>query len=274
MTRPSMGLRRALVAGAASGIGRAAALRLRASGVHVSAIDIRDPGDAADQWFPMDIGQPEAILPAFEAPIQALVNAAGLPPRPGAEAEILRVNFFGPRRLTQHALDSLDTGASIVNMASRAGAKWRENIAQVRRLLACPGGASAAEFVQAERIDPVRAYDLSKEAVIAWTKVSTGPLIERSMRMNCVSPAAVDTPILPEFVSALGERATRGMALTRRSGTAEEIAEVIHFLCQPASSWIKGCNIEADGGLTAQLEAEDLIGAGGEISPFAGGAPR
>lgn len=252
-------MRRAVVTGGASGIGSAASQRLRAEGWHVTVLDRADPGSNADAWLPFDLDAGSA-RPEFDGPFDALVNAAGLPPRPGTEAKVLRVNFLALRRLTLDLLPSLSEGASIVNVASKAGAKWRENIEQVRRLAAQPSDARLDEFVASEKIGEVRSYDLSKEAVIAWTKAMTAPLIDRSLRMNCVSPAAVDTPILGDFTRAFGERATRGIAMTRRSGTAAEVGDIIAFLASPSSRWIRGCNIETDGGLAAMLETAAVIG--------------
>jgi NAD(P)-dependent dehydrogenase (short-subunit alcohol dehydrogenase family) len=68
----------------------------------------------------------------------------------------------------------------------------------------------------------------------------------------------VDTPILGDFMTAFGDRATRGVAMTGRAGTADEIAHVIRFLASPEASWVNGCNIDCDGGLTAELELEKV----------------
>ena len=251
--------RHAVVTGAASGIGAAAAQALRRDGFKITAIDLNDPGDVADRFHQIDLDALSEPLPALDRPVDALVNAAGLPPRPGTEAKVLRVNFFALRRLTLHVLPLMPPGGSIVHMASKAGARWRENIAQVHRLMNQPDSATLEDFVLAENIDPVRSYDLSKEAVVSWTKSMTATLIDRGLRMNCVSPAATRTPILEDFEQAFGQRASRGVRMTRRPGTPKEIAEVIAFLASPASEWVRGCNIEADGGLTAMLETEQLI---------------
>jgi NAD(P)-dependent dehydrogenase (short-subunit alcohol dehydrogenase family) len=64
--------------------------------------------------------------------------------------------------------------------------------------------------------------------------------------------------ILEDFMAASGERASTGVEITGRAGQPAEIAEVIRFLASPAVSWVTGCNIECDGGLTAQLEFSAL----------------
>ena len=115
-----------------------------------------------------------------------------------------------------------------------------------------------ADFVAMEGIDPVRAYDLSKEAVIYWTKSNTARLLAMGLRANTVSPAAIATRILPDFEAAFGDRAARGIALSGRAGTPDEVAEAVAFLASPASVWVRGVNLEVDGGLAAQLEIAAL----------------
>ena len=109
-----------------------------------------------------------------------------------------------------------------------------------------------------EGIDPVRAYDLSKEAVIYWTKSNTARLLAMGLRANTVSPATIATRILPDFEVAFGDRAARGIALSGRAGTPDEVAEAVAFLASPASAWVRGVNLEVDGGLASQLEIAAL----------------
>ncbi|MCR9157151.1 MAG: SDR family oxidoreductase [Rhodobacteraceae bacterium] len=251
--------RHIVLTGGASGIGAAALALFKADGDRVTVIDRNDPGPKADRWIKADLSD-LASLAALDsiAQIDVLVNAAGLPPRLGLEWTILRVNTQTLIALTEHLLPHLNPGGAIVNMASKAGGKWRENLGQVQRFLALDGTHDLDDFIKAEAIDPVRAYDLSKEAVIVWGLSNIARFRDLGLRINSVSPAAVDTPILEDFMTAFGERASRGVDLTGRAGRPEEIAHVIRFLASPEASWITGCNIECDGGLTAQLEYSAL----------------
>lgn len=254
--------RHIVLTGGASGIGAAALALFKADGDRVTVIDRNDPGPAADRWINADLSDLASIA-ALESlsRIDVLVNAAGLPPRPGLEWTILRVNTQALIALTEHLLPHLTPGGAIVNMASKAGGKWRENLAQVQRFLALDASHDLDAFLKEEAIDPVRAYDLSKEAVIVWGLSNIERFRDLGLRINSVSPAAVDTPILEDFMTAFGARATRGVDLTGRAGRPDEIAQVIRFLASPEASWVTGCNIECDGGLTAQLEYTALTAA-------------
>lgn len=252
--------RHVVVTGGASGIGAAAVSLFREEGARVTVIDRSDPGASADAWIPLDLSNLGSISNlSLDGPIDALVNAAGLPPRPRQEAAILTVNTFALIALTTHLLDHFVAGGSVVNMASKAGGKWRDNLAQVMRLLSLDPASDISRFIADENIDPVRAYDLSKEAVIVWGMSSVSGFRDRGLRINSVSPAAVATPILEDFMTAFGDRATRGVEIAGRAGQPKEIAEVIRFLASPAASWVTGCNLDCDGGLTAQLEIERLL---------------
>ncbi|MEX0281832.1 MAG: SDR family oxidoreductase, partial [Arenibacterium sp.] len=99
--------------------------------------------------------------------------------------------------------------------------------------------------------DPVRAYDLSKEAVILWTMASSEAYLNRNQRINSISPGAVDTGILQDFETAFGQRMTQNVARAGRTGTPEEIAQLAAFLLSPQSSWIKGIDVSIDGGMSA-----------------------
>lgn len=244
---------RVLMTGVANGIGAACMARLRADGAEVIGLDV-EPGE----WRTLDLSDLDAVR-AFrvEGQFDALVHTAGLPPRDGWQARILKVNFLGLRLLTEQMLPQLVQGGSIVSVASKAVSKWRENLDQVQRFLALDEAGLEA-FVQAEQMDPVQAYDLSKESLLVWTRQQVPRLNRLGLRANCVSPAAINTRILGEFVEAFGDRAHKAMELSGRNGEPSEVANAVAFLCRPEASWVRGINFVVDGGLDARLDCMKL----------------
>lgn len=251
---------RAAITGAATGIGATTAEKLRLRGYEVVAFDIAEPANV-DQWIRVDMSQPDSINAAtaqVSGCFDCLINNAGLPPRPGLEQSILSVNFLGLVRITNSLIPMLNEGGAIVNTASRAGAAWRENIEQVKALFALTDPAELGDFVETHTIDHVRAYNLSKEAVIAWGFAQTERLIALNLRMNSVSPAAVSTAILEDFKTAFGEKIARNIARVGRPGLPDEVADVIVFLASRESHWLKGNDLTIDGGMSALAVADQL----------------
>lgn len=247
------------ITGAANGIGAALAKRLMEDGYRIVSLDI-DEAEHCDRFIKLDLTEPGSILGAADAinvPLNGLVNSAGLPPREGLTESILAVNFTGTRAFTRAIESKLAPNASILHLASRAGARWRDSIPQIKRLSA-QSLDTLDTFIKAEEIDATRAYNLSKEAVILWTMASAERLISAGHRVNCISPAAVDTRIIGDFATAFGPMMEKNLARTGRPGTPEEIAELAAFLLSPASSWIKGADIPIDGGTGAFSLSEAL----------------
>ena len=255
---------RVALTGAATGIGAEVARKLTAVGHEVTAFDINEPSVPVKRWVKVDLSDPGSIADSVnqvDGPFDALINNAGLPPRPGMAELVLRVNYFGLMDFTNRMLEKLAKGASVVNTASRAGAFWRDNIEQVKALRALNADDLPA-FIADQGIDATRAYNLSKEAVIVATIAMTESMIARGIRMNSVSPAAVSTGILDDFVAAFGERVAQNIERSGRAGLPEEVADLIMFLASPDSHWIKGQDIVIDGGMGA-MAMTDMMGLKG-----------
>ncbi len=259
---PSETTRTIAVTGVAGGIGAELAALLKSRGHRVIGFDLRDTSQNIDGFVPLDLADMTSVraaAAAVEEPLDGLCNNAGLPPRDGLEAMLLQVNFLGTRAFTDLLRPKISGGGSIVNVASRAGAQWRQNLDQVLRLGALSDAAQLPEFITREGIDPTRAYNLSKEAVIAWTAALTEEMIGRDIRINSISPGAVTTGILDDFARAFGDKMVRNVERAGRPGTPREVAEVAAFLLSPESGWIKGVDIAIDGGMGG-FNMSDMLG--------------
>jgi len=241
----------ALVTGGASGIGQATARRLARDGARVAVLD-RD-GDGvravADELggpaFEVDVRDGDAVRAAVAATVELLggltilVNNAGVGDlRPMHTVDerlwhrLLDVNLTG----TYHAMAAavpvmLEAGrGAIVNNASVSGMSPTRNEA---------------------------AYSAAKAGVIALTAsgaLEYGPTI----RVNCVAPGFIRTPLTaiwdqyPEAFAPIEEAIP-----LRRIGEAEEVADVIAFLCSDAAAYVTGHTLVVDGGLSLPQAGTD-----------------
>jgi NAD(P)-dependent dehydrogenase (short-subunit alcohol dehydrogenase family) len=99
------------------------------------------------------------------------------------------------------------------------------------------------------------AYDASKGALIAMTRSLALELAPVGIRVNCVCPAGVDTPLMRSWAATLADadavlQQQSEMHLLKRLATAEEIAAAILFLASPAASFITGVALPVEGGAT------------------------
>jgi len=249
-----------VVTGVASGIGAETAKEIKAQGATVIGVDINEPKVNVDQYIKADLSDPASIEAAVEAipsGIDALCNIAGLPPT-SERALVLKVNFLGLRHFTELMIDKLNENASIVNMASLAGVGWPEASDQVKALIALRDFNVVEALCEEQDVaqEGGRSYFYSKETLIVWTMMNRWTWRDRGIRVNCISPGPVETPILPDFLETLGERAEEDMRVMDRPGRPEDIAPVMAFMCSDGSNWIRGANIPCDGGMNQHVLCE------------------
>jgi 3-oxoacyl-[acyl-carrier protein] reductase len=227
--------RTALVTGGAKGIGRAIAARLLASGarVHIwDAMPARIDGAGADV---VDIRDPDQITAALARPDgvgtpDILVNDAGYLGKTQGFAQhspedwqrIVAVNLVGTMQVTQAVVPLMRQigGGRIINLGSLAG---KEGLAQLAAYSAASGG------------------------VIAFTKALSRELVGDNILVNCVAPGPIDT----DMIHDLGEEAVRRMiddSPMKRLGTAEEVAQLVAWLCSEASRFNTGAVFDMSGG--------------------------
>lgn len=244
-----------VITGVSSGIGAELARLARFAGATVIGVDRNEPQLTLDGFFKADLGDPRSIdtlLEQLPGSVHGLCNVAGVPGTAPAEL-VGRVNYLGLRHLSQGLLGRMPAGSSIVNVASVLGAEWPLRLEQHKALAATGDFAAGQHWLEANSIDQKTCYQYFKEALIVWTfQQSQRWFRDHGVRLNCVAPGPVFTPILGDFVSMLGEeRVARDASRMVRPALADEVAAVIAFLCSDASRWVNGVNLPVDGGLAA-----------------------
>jgi NAD(P)-dependent dehydrogenase (short-subunit alcohol dehydrogenase family) len=245
-----------VVTGCASGIGQEVARLAKKHGARVLGVDLAMTQDHVDEHYRADLTDPYAIqdlVRLLPRGIDGLVNSAGLPPTHPA-AKVLKANLIGLKRLTLDLMPKMNEGASVVNLASLAGIGWPNQVSSILEADALDFDNVQAFVANHDAGDPGgRSYFFSKEALIAWTMRNRWTWRERNIRMNCVSPGPVATPILQDFLDTLGARAEEDAKVMDRPGQAQDIAPVVIFLLSDGSGWIRGTNIPVDGGMSSHI---------------------
>ncbi|XP_016981130.1 estradiol 17-beta-dehydrogenase 8 [Drosophila rhopaloa] len=238
----------ALVTGAGSGIGRATCRILARDGAQVIAADrnlqaaqetARELGSERSAALEVDVSSAQSVQSAvaealgkFSKAPSIVVNSAGIT-RDGYLLkmperdydDVYGVNLKGTFLVTQAFAKAmieqkLEQG-SIVNLSSIVARM--NNVGQAN-------------------------YAATKAGVISFTEVASKEFGKFGIRVNCILPGYIDTPMVAVVPDSVKEQVVQRCPLGRL-GQPEEIAEVIAFLASPQSSYVNGAAIEVTGGL-------------------------
>jgi len=233
----SLAGRRALVTGGASGIGAATAALLEERG---AGADLRR---MAGGDIDADVRDEAAVERAFAVATRRL---GGPPDVVVASAGIYRIErLLG---ITAAEWDEvIETNLRGVFLTGRAAARA---LADAGSSGAIVNLASIAALVS-DASEPTAHYNASKAGVVALTRQMAVELAPHGIRVNCVCPGVIDTPMLRLMDDpAGGERYLRESVPLRRLGTAVEVARAIAFLASDEASYITGVALPIDGGAT------------------------
>lgn len=260
----------AIVTGAASGIGRATAILFGQEGAKVMCADVNAEGAERTARQIADTDGEAASTGADvskEADVQRMVRdtverwgrldimfnnagvALGLPVTQVSEEawdRLIDINLKGVFLGCKHAIPEMlkQGGGAIVNTASDAGLMGTAMLST---------------------------YSASKGGVVLLTKSLAVEWARQGIRVNCVCPGVVRTPLLDPFLQqaeqmgatreAVWERMARGHPIGR-VGEPEEVAQAVLFLASDEASFITGVALPVDGGLQAGPTPRDQLGEG------------
>lgn len=235
-----------VITGGASGIGLAAAERLLDDGWPVAIVDQNEEtlGDAEEQlsgedavFVSADVTDDDQVAEAFDSivdmmgPIAGLLNSAGIArdiPATETSSELFRqimdINVIGSFICCKAAYERMADGLSIVNISSIAGLRGSKGRA---------------------------AYGSSKAAVKLMTEVLANEWGGADVRVNCVAPGPVETPLLRNLHTAEDRRLWLNRVPQRRYGQPSEVAAAISFLMSPDATHINGHTLIIDGGFAS-----------------------
>ncbi|KAG9825009.1 oxidoreductase, partial [Aureobasidium melanogenum] len=249
----------ALITGASSGIGKATATAFAQEGctrivlADISEASLNKTTSSLSQSFPLveflavstDISSPSSVRDLFRMTLDKFqrldyaVNCAGVLGAAKKSHEmtleefdhIVNVDYRGSWLCSREELKIMVNQEPLENHSGRqANRGVIVNVASQLGIVARPQAP---------------AYCSAKAAIIGLTKSDALDYSAHNIRVNCVCPGVIETPLINDEV-----RKAISIAPMNRAGTPEEIADCILFLCSPKSSFVQGAALVADGGYT------------------------
>ncbi|KAK6005273.1 hypothetical protein QM012_008052 [Aureobasidium pullulans] len=249
----------ALITGASSGIGKATATAFAQEGctrivlADISEASLVQTRSSLTQTFPSveflavptDISSPSSVRDLFRKTLDTFkrldyaVNCAGVLGAAKKSHEmtleefdhIVNVDYRGSWLCSREELKIMVNQEPLETQNGRQGNRGViVNVASQLGIVARPQAP---------------AYCSAKAAIISLTKSDALDYSPHNIRVNCVCPGVIETPLINDEV-----RKAISIAPMNRAGTPEEIADCILFLCSPKSSFVQGAALVADGGYT------------------------
>jgi 3-oxoacyl-[acyl-carrier protein] reductase len=244
----------ALITGAASGQGRAAAVLFARHGAAIAVVDVNDEGAAETVALVEGVGGRAVAVhadvsagPDIERMVQATVDAFG-------RLDVLYNN--AAVQMSGRLVDTTEAEWDLT-IATNLTAIFRACRAAIPHMLAGDGGSiiNTSSVLGLIGSEGYAAYGAAKAGLVALTRqiaVEHGPKV----RANVIAPGSIDTPRFRKVADEMddGEGFIAGLLTNiplRRLGLAEDVAGIALFLAGDQSSYTSGAVVPADGGLAA-----------------------
>ena len=245
----------ALISGGARGIGRAAALLFAKEGARVAVADLNAEG-AKETVAAINKAGGQAIAIGVEitkpaevnAMVQRAVDAFGRLDCAFNNAGIAGYQVGSKGQKTHEWSEEAFDRMIAVNLKG----VWLAMRAELEVMVAQGGGAivNTASIAGLAGLPTSSAYVAAKHGVVGLTKTAAIEYAPQNIRVNAVCPGYIETEMTKEVMSRRGEQIL-AMVPFKRMGSAEDIAEMVCWLCSDRASYVSGANYNVDGGFMA-----------------------
>lgn len=242
----------AIVTGAGSGLGQAAALSLAEQGINITVVDVNEEGGNKTVEMIKEKGADALFIKADVSKAEDVKNYADQTVEKFGTIDY----FFNNAGISGSGKYFLETDVSEIDKIvgiNMLGALY--GIRYVAEVMLKQGGGSIVNTASSAGVigqDSVVTYSATKHGIVGMTKSLIAEYAKDGLRVNSIAPGPTETPMVAAFYADNPEMKANAEAgiPQKRLGTPEEVAELVTFLLTSKAEYINGEVIRIDGGFT------------------------